>query len=114
MHETMFKYVKGCTMCAIRKPSNKKIGLYNPLPIPSTPWESVSMDFMGGLPMSRKSHHYLYVVVYRFNNMCVLIPCKKKFTAEQTTQMFFENVWVHFGLPTSIVSGRDSRFMGKF
>jgi hypothetical protein len=46
--------------------------------------------------------------------MCVLIPCKKQVTFEQTAQMFFENVWVHFGLPTSIVFDQDSRFMGKF
>jgi hypothetical protein len=101
-------------MCAIRKLSNKTLGLYTPLPIPSRPWESVSMDFVGGFPMSRKGHDYLYVVVDRFCKMCVLITCKKQVTAEQTTQMFFENVWVHFGLLTSIVFDRDSRFMGKF
>jgi hypothetical protein len=104
MHENVSKYVKGCTMCSVRKPSNKNLGFYTPLPIPSRPWESVSMDFVGGFPMSRKGHDYLYVVVDRFNKMCVLIPCKKKVTVEQTTQMFFENVWVHFGLLTSIVS----------
>ncbi len=30
------------------------------------------------------------------------------------TQMFFQNVWVHFGLPKSIISDRDSRFIGSF
>jgi hypothetical protein len=30
------------------------------------------------------------------------------------TQMFFQNVWVHFGLPNSIISNRDSRFVGSF
>jgi hypothetical protein len=28
--------------------------------------------------------------------------------------MFFQNVWVHFGLPKSIISDRDSRFIGSF
>jgi hypothetical protein len=101
-------------MCGISKPSNKKLGLYTPLPIPSRPWESVSMDFVGGFPMSRKDDDYLYVVVDMFSKMCVLIPCKNQVTDEQTTQMFFENLWVHFELPTSIVSDRDSKFMGKF
>jgi len=104
MHETVSKYIKGCTMCATSKPNNRKLGLYTPLPIPSRPWESVSMDFVGGLPKSRKGRDYLYVVVDRFSKMCILIPCNKQVIDEQTTNMFFQNVWVHFGLPTSIVS----------
>ena len=50
-------------MCETSKPSNKKLVLYTPLPVPSRTWESVLMDFVGGLPMSRKGHDYLYVVV---------------------------------------------------
>ena len=101
-------------MCATSKPSNKKLGLYTPLPIPSRTWESVSMDFFGGLPKSRKGHDYVYVVVDRFNKMCSLTPCNKQVTVEQTAKFFFQNLWVHFGLPTSIVSDRNSRFVGKF
>jgi len=46
--------------------------------------------------------------------MSILTPCKKKITIEQTSHLFFQNIWVHFGLPTSIVSDRDSRFVGNF
>jgi hypothetical protein len=72
------------------------------------------MDFVGGLPLSRKGHDYIYVVVDRFNKMCILIPCNKQVIAEQMTHLFFQNVWIHFGLPTSIVSDWDSRFLGVF
>jgi hypothetical protein len=64
-------------MCATSKPSNIKLGLYMSIHVPSFPWESVSMDFVGGFPMSRKDHDYLCVVVDRLNKMCVLVPCKK-------------------------------------
>ena len=76
MDEIVSKYVKGCVMCATSKPSNKKLGLYTPLPVPSCPCESESMYFVGGLPISRKAHGYLYVVVDRFGKMCILIPFK--------------------------------------
>ena len=82
MNETVSRYVRGCTMCAKSKPSNRKLGLYTPLPVPSHPWESVSMDFVGRLPKSRKGHDYLYVVVDRFSKMCILIPCNKQITVE--------------------------------
>ena len=71
-------------MCAKIKPSNRKLGLYTPLQFPSHLWESVSMDFVWGLPKSRKGHDYLYVIVDRFSKMCILIPCNKQIIAEQT------------------------------
>ena len=52
-------FIIGCSLCAISKPINRKLGLYTPLLVPSHPWESISMDFVGGLPMSRKGHDYL-------------------------------------------------------
>jgi hypothetical protein len=35
MNETIAKYIKGCVMCSTSKPSNRKLGLYMPLPVPS-------------------------------------------------------------------------------
>jgi hypothetical protein len=90
------------------------LGLYTPLSVPLHPWESISMDFVGGLTMSKKNHDYLYVVVDRFSKMCILMSCKKQVIAEQMTQMFFQHVWVHFGLPKSIIYDRDSQFIGNF
>ena len=114
MNDTMSKYVKGYVMCETSKLSNGNVGLYTPLRVLSHPWKSMSMGFVGGLPMFRKGHDYLYVVVDRFNKMCILMPCKKQVITKLTTHLFFQHVWVHFGLPTSIVSDRDSRFIGKF
>ena len=68
------------------------------------------MEIFGGLPMSTKQHDYLFVVVDRFSKMCILMPCNKTITAE----LYFQNFWVHFKLPTSIFSDRDSTFIGNF
>jgi hypothetical protein len=46
--------------------------------------------------------------------MCILMPWKKKITIEQDVNLFFQYVWVHFVLPTSIISNRDNRFLGEF
>jgi len=82
MIETISKYIKGCGMCSTSKPSNRKLSLYMPLRVPSWPWDNICMDFIGGLPMSRRGHDYLYVVVDRFSKMCILVPCKKQVTVE--------------------------------
>ena len=114
MKTIVTKYVKGCVMCSTCKPTNRKLGLYSPLHVPPHPWESVSMDFVGGLPMTKGGHDYLHVIVDRLNKMCILMPCKKKITTEKTANLFFQYVWVHFGLPTSIVLDRDTRFLVDF
>ena len=101
-------------MCSTCNPTNRKLGLYSPLLVPSHPWESISMDFVRGLPLSKRGHDYMYAVVDSFRNICILMPCKKKINAEQTAHLFFYHVWVHFGLPTSIILNRDSCFLRQF
>jgi hypothetical protein len=44
-----------------------KQSLYHSLLVPIQPWESFSMDFMGGLPTTWKGHDYLFLVDDRFN-----------------------------------------------
>jgi hypothetical protein len=46
MNESVSRYVRGCYLCATSKPSNKKLGLYTPLLVPSRPWDRISMDFV--------------------------------------------------------------------
>ena len=46
------------------------------------------MDFVGGLPLSRKQHDYLYVVVDSFSKMCILMTCKKYITADLYFNMY--------------------------
>ena len=77
MQDQVAKYIRGCYLCCTSKPSNRKLGLYQPLLVPSHPWECISMDFMGVLPMTKKGHDYLFIVVERFSKMCILIPYKK-------------------------------------
>ena len=89
MLESVSRFIKGCSLCAISKPSNMKLGLYTPFRVPSRSWESISMDFVGGLPMSRKGHDYLYVVVDHFRKMCVLMPCRKHVTFEKKHKDIF-------------------------
>jgi hypothetical protein len=72
------------------------------------------MDFVGGLTTTRKGHDYLFVVVDRFSKMGILMPCKKTIKGQEATIMFFEHVWVHFGIPSSIISDRDTKFLNAF
>jgi hypothetical protein len=72
------------------------------------------MDFMGGLSTNRKGHGYIFMLVDMFRKMCILIPCKKTIKNQEATNIFFEQVWVHFGIPRSIISDKDTRFLNAF
>ncbi len=53
-------YVKTCTTCQRNKSvHHKPFGLLQPLPIPDSPWTSVSLDFIVKLPLSDGSFHPL-------------------------------------------------------
>ena len=56
----------------------------------------------------------ILVVVDIFSKMAILIPCKKTVTTQQTTQIFFEHVWKHYGLSTTIIFDKDAIFVGTF
>ena len=62
MQELVARFIRGCMPCCIRKPRNKKHGLYHPLTIRTLSWESISTDFLGGLLKTKKGHNYLFVV----------------------------------------------------
>ena len=87
--------------------------MYTPLPTPDRPWESISMDYMSSLPSTKLGNDCVFVVVDRFSKMVILVSCKK-IIAEATTKILFEWVWVHFGIPQTIVSDWDIRFLNTF
>ena len=61
------------------------------------------MDYMSNLPSIKNGNDCVFVVVDWFSKMAILIACNKNIMAEAMTKLFFEHVWVHFGLPQTII-----------
>jgi len=66
------------------------------------------MDFITELPVSEGCDQ-LWVIINRFTKMAYFIPLTEK-TAADFAIIFAREVWRHHGLPTDIVSDRDSQF----
>lgn len=88
-------------------------GLLSPLPLPKKVWESISTDFVEGLPLSQGKSAIL-VVVDRYSKFVHFVALQHPFIAPRVVQVFMEEVFHLYGLLQSIVSDRDPIFISAF
>ncbi|GMF29025.1 unnamed protein product [Phytophthora fragariaefolia] len=72
------------------------------------------MDFITDLPTTKRAVNAIWVVVDRLTKRCHFVPTTKKVTAEGVARLFIDHIWKLHGMPTSIVSDRDRKFVSAF
>ncbi|MBW0569921.1 hypothetical protein O181_109636 [Austropuccinia psidii MF-1] len=78
---------------------------------PSRPWEIVHMDQVTGLPPGvDRSYNACLVIVDRFSNTLIFLPCHKDYTAMNTALLMWNRVISWTGIFTNIIHDRDPKF----
>ncbi|MCO5586475.1 hypothetical protein L7F22_040415 [Adiantum nelumboides] len=115
MRQDIEDYVSKCIVCQkVKYERGKSLGLLQPLPIPDVPWQSISMDFVFGLPRSIQGNNGIWTIVDRFSKQAHFLPIKKTIKAKNMATMFISQIFKYHGMPSSIVSDRDPRMTSLF
>jgi len=85
-------YIKGCATCQITKICPPVKVPLKPNEIPNGVWETITMDFIVGLPVLQ-GYDSILIVIDRHSKAIILSLYKATITAEQTSQLLIDNVW---------------------
>ena len=88
--------------------------LLQPLEIPKWKWDSMSLDFMVGLPLIQKKNNVNWVIINKLIKMAHFIATRNMWTLDQLVQAYLEEIVQLHGVPSSIISDGDTRFQFGF
>ncbi|KAH0709388.1 hypothetical protein KY284_010815 [Solanum tuberosum] len=93
MKKDIAGFVSKCLNCQQVKAEHKKPGgLLQDLNIPTWKWEEVNIDFVVGLPRTRRQHDSIWVIIDRTTKSAHFIPIKVTFTAEDYAKVYIKEV----------------------
>jgi len=108
------RYVSTCDMCLWTKLfQHPPTGELHPLPIPSAPWDTISVDFIVELPQSA-GHDSVMVIVDSITKHAHFVSTVTTISATGAAHLFLNHVWKHHGLPQKVVSDRGPQFVVEF
>ena len=94
-------YIPSCRDCMRNKSSTSKMnGPLHPLPAPDERDDSVSLDFVGPLPLD-SGFDCILTITDRLHSDVRIIPTTTMITTEDCAILFFKNWYCENGLPGS-------------
>ena len=108
-------YVARCLVCQQVKIEHQRPGgLLQPLPIPEWKWEHISMDFVTGFPKTPSGNDSIWVIVDRLTKSAHFLAIKVSLSLERLAKLYVNEIVRLHGVPVTIVSDRDRRFVSQF
>ena len=116
IREDVVQHIRHCSTCQRNKTNSnqKPAGLLQPLEIPGRRWQSISVDFIVQLPLTKSGNTRIVVIVDRLSKMVHLVATPTAFTAHDMAKLYMHAVVRLHGMVREIVSDRDTLFTSEF
>jgi hypothetical protein len=88
--------------------------MLQPLPIPEWKWETISLDFITGLPKTQKQNDSIMVVIDKLSKYAHFIPMKSTYKTINDIEIFMKEIFRLHGIPKMVISDRDVKFTSTF
>ena len=72
------------------------------------------MDFVVGLPLTRKKHDSVWVVVDQRTKSAYFLPVRTDYSLDKLAKLYIKEIVRLHGIPVFIISDRDPRFTFRF
>jgi hypothetical protein len=105
-------YISGCMTCQQMKVNtHPTIAPLSPIKSTTTrPFTVVTMDFITDLPKSEGFDSIMVVVDQNITKGVIFIPMNKTVSTAEAACLYYEKVYMWFGLLDKIISDRDPHF----
>nr|GEZ35227.1 putative reverse transcriptase domain-containing protein [Tanacetum cinerariifolium] len=108
-------YVSKCLTCAkVKTEYQKPSGLLVQPKIPEWKWDNITMDFVTKLPKSSQGYDTIWVIVDRLTKSAIFTPIRETDPMDRLARIYLKEVVTRHGIPVSIISDRDPRYVGPF
>ena len=115
MKREIVEYVAKCATCQMVKVEHQRPGgTLQPLDILVWKWEHVTMDFVTGLPKTRRKNDAVWVIVDRLTKSAHFLPMRVNLPLPQLVELYMSEIVRLHGISVSILSDRDTRFTSRF
>ena len=116
MKKEIASFISRClTRQQVKAEHQKPAGKIQLLPILVWKWDKITMDFVIGLPRTRRQHDAIWVKVAKLMKSAHFLPVSTvEDSLEKLAQLYVDEIMRLHRVPVSIVSDRDPRFTSRF
>lgn len=84
------------------------------LSIPKWKWDNISMDIMTSLSKTTKGCGSIWVIFDKLTKSAHFFRIKINYSLQKLAELYIEKIVSLHGIPSSIGSDRDLRFISRF